>query len=240
MDLDVPGASRRDDPWLVGGSLPPAGIAPWTFDPRIQAALLAPPRPDRVTDALRSYVRGPYRRGALALLGCIALGLVIGYIGTGHDVIFEGSVSPPPGGPFVSFTVAGVWLHNLLVVGLPILLFPLLFWAPAATAGLTGYVLGRLMAVWFALHLPASLLVAALLPHGIVEVPATILGGVTAWRMGVAFWSQKRFGDTPAVRATTAVRAAAPVVAIVVVALGVAAFIEVKVTPLVVWGLAGL
>jgi len=199
----------------------------------------APPRPDHPAEPLRDYVRGSYQRGALTLLGFMLGGFLVGYATMAAHVPW-GFTGSPSGMSSVSFTVAGIYLHNLLVVCVPILLFPLLFWAPGATAGLTGYSLGRLAAAWLGLHLPGSLLLAALVPHGIVEIPASLLGGLMAWRLGIAFWRPRTFDEPHRQRrVTTAVRAAAPVVVLVVIALGVAAFIEVKITPALVAHLAG-
>src|SRR5947207_1067073 len=161
-------AGPLNDPWLLGGSLStitapprrPDAAAPWpttaTVAPPPASTLFpAPPRPDRPGDPLPDYVRGSYVRGALVLLGCMVAGLVVGYATMASRAPW--GFGAPSGTPFVSFTVAGIWLHNIVVVCLPILLFPLLFWAPAATAGLTGYSIGRLTAAWLGLHLPGSL-----------------------------------------------------------------------------------
>jgi len=226
------------DPWLLGGSLPPvtAPAQPWLLDPVLRAAFVPPPRPDRSIEAVRDYVRGSYVRAALVLLGCMLAGVVVGYATLPDTWFTDGAFGSGSGIPF---TVAGVYAHNLLVVGIPILLFPLLYWAPAVTTGLTGFSVGRLTAAWLHLHLPGGLLAAALLPHGVVEVPATLLGGVIAWRLGRAVWNAKKFGSTLWQRVGVAVRAAVPYLGVVVIALGMAAFIEVKVTPGLVRGLAG-
>jgi hypothetical protein len=204
-----------NDPWLIGGSLPTITAPPrrpdasgrpenrswprtmpWPDAPTavsmpvsFRSPIPAPPRPDDPAEPLRDSVRGSYQRGALTLLGFMLGGFLVGYATMAAHVPW-GFTGSPSGMSSVSFTVAGIYLHNLLVVCVPILLFPLLFWAPGATAGLTGYSLGRLAAAWLGLHLPGSLLLAALVPHGIVEIPASLLGGLMAWRLGIAFWPE--------------------------------------------------
>jgi stage II sporulation protein M len=239
--MQVPPASV-DDPWLVGGSFAgPAARAPVEtlvhLDPAVRAAFTPPPRPDRSTAMVRDYVReSPLRTGG-AFFGFILAGVLIGYATGPHDP-FAAVTMFRSGGGF-SFTVGGVFWHNMLVMAIPLVLFPLFFWAPAATSAVTGFSVGHVTAAWLALHLSGGLLAAALLPHGVVEIPALLLGGTLAWRLGVAAWSHGRFGGSWSERAAMAVRAAAPLAALAVVALGVAAFIEVNVTPAVVRTLAG-
>jgi stage II sporulation protein M len=170
------------------------------------------------------------------LFGIMAVGLLLGYANGPHDPY---SATHLGQSSQMRFTVGQVFVHNLLVVVVPLILFPILFWAPAATSAVTGYSVGQIIAAWLALHLPERLLVAGLLPHGVVEIPAILLGGTLTWRIGMAAWRQRTFGGSWGERAQAAVRAAVPVIVVVVAALGVAAFIEVKVTPLVVARLAG-
>ena len=197
---------------------------------------MAPPRPDRTKESVHEYVRSSSLTVTGIFLGLMAVGLLLGYANGPHGPYSVGQLRGPPQ---VSLTVGGIFAHNLMVVTVPLILFSLLFWAPAATAALTGYTLGQLIAAWLAVHLPGGALAGALLPHGVVEIPAILLGGTMAWRIGRAAWGQKSFGGTWGERAQTAVRAAIPVLTVVVVALGVAAFIEVKVTPLLVSRLVG-
>jgi uncharacterized membrane protein SpoIIM required for sporulation len=239
--MDAPPAPVID-PWLVGGSVPPAPIQTFTptapsLDPAIRAAFVPPPRPDRSPGSVREYVRSSPLRVAGAFFGLMVAGVLIGY-GTGpHDAF--AAVGTFRSGPDLPFSVAGTFWHNLLVVGIPLMLFPLLFWAPAATSAVTGFTVGQLAAGWLALRLPTGLLAAALLPHGVVEIPALLLGGTMVWRLGRAAWSRDRFGGTWGERAATALRAAIPFLAAVAAALLVAAYIEVKITPVVVARLAG-
>jgi stage II sporulation protein M len=185
----------------------------------------------------RDYVRSSPLRTAGVFFAFLLVGLFIGYATGPHDA-YGAVVMLRSGGP-ISFSVAGIFWHNLLVMAIPLVLFPLLFWAPAATSAATGFTVGRVTAGWLALHLSGGLLATALLPHGIVEIPALLVAGTVAWRLGMAAWNRGGFGGSWNERVTTAVRAAAPLVAVVVVALGVAAFIEVKVTPALVHTLAG-
>jgi len=137
------------------------------------------------------------------------------------------------------FTVLGIFTHNVLIVLVPLALFPLLFWGPGPSAAATGFLVGRLTGIWQALHLPTGELIAALIPHGVIEVPSILLGGTLAWRIGLASWDSARFGGSWWLRTRSALLAALPVVAVVVAALAVAATIEVKVTPDLVRALYG-
>ena len=238
--MDSPTAPPQD-PWIRGTTLsafppPPAPIPVSAFDPSIGAALTPPPRPDRTKESVQEYVRSSSLAVTGIFLALMAVGLLVGYANGPHNLYSATQL----GGPLpVSFTVGGIFLHNLMVVAVPLILFPILFWAPAASAAITGYASGQLIAAWLAVHLPGGALAGALLPHGVVEIPAILLGGTMAWRIGRATWGQRTFGGTWGERAQTAARAALPVVMVVVVALGVAAFIEVKVTPLLVARLVG-
>jgi stage II sporulation protein M len=195
-----------------------------------------PPRPDGKAESVHAYVRSSSLRVTGLFLGLFVAGLLFGY-GTGPQDP-QSAATFGSSGPY-SFTVAGIFVHNLLVLCIPLLLFPLLFWVPAATSALTGYAVGQVTAAWLALHLPVRLLAAALLPHGVVEIPALLLGGTIVWRIGIASWHENRFGGSWNARASAALRTAIPVLAVVVLALGLAAFIEVKVTPGFVNRLAG-
>jgi stage II sporulation protein M len=136
-----------------------------------------------------------------------------------------------------SFTVAGIFLHNASLAIVPLVLFPLLFWGPAASTAVTGFWVGRLAGIWQHLRLPNGELIVALLPHGVFEIPALLLAGVVAWRIGLASWDSGRFGGSWWTRVGAAFRAALPAIVVIVAALAVAATIEVKVTPAVVRGL---
>jgi uncharacterized membrane protein SpoIIM required for sporulation len=238
--MDAPPAPPYD-PWLFGGSIfqssvPPPPMPVEASDPVPRHAFVAPARPDSVADAVRAYVRSSSLRVTGVLLGLMVAGLVVGYATGPHDAygaIVFGSA------PTSAFTVGDIFRHNLLVVGIPLILFPILFWAPAASSAVTGFSVGQLMAAWLALRLPGGLLAAALLPHGLVEIPAILLGGTMVWRIGTAAWKENQFGGSWNERASTALQAALPLLLIVVAALGLAAFIEVNVTPALVSRLAG-
>lgn len=198
--------------------------------------LLPPPRPDllprAVATGVRRYVRRPVWRHMALLFGLLMLGVVIGLATTigqdaqriSDDRLFTGNSS-------ASFTVAGIFLHNALIVVVPLLLFPILFWGPAASVGVTGFVVGRLAGLWQALHLPNGALILALVPHGVLEIPAFLLAGVIAWRLGLASWDSSRFGGSWWNRVGAAARVALPMAGLAIAALAVAAVIEVKVTP---------
>ena len=198
--------------------------------------LLPPPRPDllpgAVATSVRRYVRRPVWRHMALLFGLLMLGVVIGLATTigqdaqriSDDRLFTGNSS-------ASFTVAGIFLHNALIVIVPLLLFPILFWGPAASVGVTGFVVGRLAGLWQALHLPNGALILALVPHGVLEIPAFLLGGTIAWRLGLASWDSSRFGGSWWTRVRAAARVALPMAGLAIAALAVAAVIEVKVTP---------
>ena len=202
--------------------------------------LLPPPRPDflpsNVTTTVRRYLRRPVRRAMLLLFGLLIVGVLIGLATTlGMDrpqavsnARLFGANAP------ASFTVAGIFLHNAALAVVPLILFPLLFWGPAASSAVTGFWVGRLAGIWQHLRLPNGELIVALLPHGVFEIPAFLLAGVVAWRIGLASWDSGRFGGSWWTRVRAAFRAAAPAILIVVVTLAIAATIEVKVTPAVV------
>jgi uncharacterized membrane protein SpoIIM required for sporulation len=240
--MDAPPAPPVD-PRLIGGSIsartertPFDAMPAGTFDPAVQASFIAPPRPDGAFESIRAYVRSSSLRVTGVLFGLMVAGLVIGYATGPHNPFAAASFGPESPG---SFTVAGIFLHNLLIVCIPLVMFPLLFWAPAATSAATGFAVGQLTAAWLALRLPGGLLIAALLPHGVVEIPALLLGGTMVWRIGTASWKEKQFGASWNERAAAALRAAILPLVVVVLALGLAAFIEVKITPIVVSHLAG-
>jgi len=294
--VDRPLTTSADDPWLIGGSLPPVTASPATAPsrpapparPAAPARLSAPARPPAATVpapepavpapgpvfepgalireleqearspwdpeaepgfglsdgampmyrrlALRGYIKDSYRRAAALLLGFMVIGVIVGFLTTSRDaaVLTAQSATHPAAAPVgtPSFTIAGIYLHNLVLVMVPILLFPILYWAPAVPVFLTGLVLGRIAAVWTAFQLPFRLLFAGLAPHGFLEVPAMLVGATLAWRMGRALW-RKDFGGTWKDRARDAIGVALVPAAVVLVVLGLAAVIEVKITPLV-------
>lgn len=186
-----------------------------------------------VREAVRDYVREPFSRTIMVFFGIQILGLPIGYL------MLHSSPFGAPGGTPFRITVGTIFLHNLVVVMLPILVFPLLFWAPAVSGFMTGASIGWLMRVWFAVHLSGGALFGALLPHGIVEIPAMLVGSTIAWRLGRSTWNRARFGGRWSERAGHALVAAAPVLGLVVLALALAAFLEINVTPVVVESLLG-
>jgi stage II sporulation protein M len=230
------------------GPPPPPGRpdqpGPYADLDHVQAGmLLPPPRPDflpsSVAATVSRYLRRPFGRPMLLLFGLLLAGVLIGLATTlGMDrpqAVSSGRLfgANAP----ASFTVAGIFLHNASLAVVPLLLFPLLFWGPSASMAITGFWVGRLAGIWQHLHLPNGELIVALLPHGILEIPAFLLAGVVAWRIGLASWDSGRFGGTWWTRVRAGFLAAAPAIAIVVVALAIAATIEVKVTPAVVRGL---
>jgi stage II sporulation protein M len=202
--------------------------------------LLPPPRPDflpsNVAATVGRYLRRPVRRAMLLLFGLLVVGVLIGLVTTlgmdrpqaVSDARLFGANAP------ASFTVAGIFLHNAELAIVPLILFPLLFWGPAASSAVTGFTVGRLAGTWQHLHLPNGELIVALVPHGVFEIPAFLLAGVVDWRIGLASWESGRFGGSWWTRVRAAFRAAAPAILIVVITLAVAATIEVKVTPTVV------
>jgi stage II sporulation protein M len=190
------------------------------------------PAPPPVREAVRAYVRGSVARTVLVFLAIQLLGLLVG------DVVHPMNPFGTPG-PGISVTVEGIFVHNLLVVMVPVLLFPLLYWAPAVSMFVTGMSVGWLMHIWSVFHLPGKVLAVGLLPHGIIEIPAFLVGATMAWRLGRASWNWQRFGGYWNERARHAIFAAAPVLGLVGIALLVAAFIEVNVTPALVRLLLG-
>jgi stage II sporulation protein M len=166
------------------------------------------------------------------LFGVLMLGVVIGLLTTigqgqvalSRDRLFAGNTP-------ADFTVAGIFLHNALIAVAPVLLFPVLFWGPPASMGLTGFVVGRLAGIWQAMHLPNGALILVLVPHGVIEIPSFLVAGTIAWRLGWSSWDSARFGGTWWTRVRAGSRVALPLLALVVAALAVAATIEVKVTP---------
>jgi len=209
------------------------------IDPAARGVLVPPPRPDRtpagVSSSVRRYVRRPVLRHMALLFGILLVGVVIGLATTigqpaeviRHDRLFTGNSG-------VSFTVAGIFVHNALIVVIPLLLFPILFWGPAASLAVTGFAVGRLAGLWQALHLPNGALFLALVPHGLIEIPSFLLAGTMAWRLGSASWDFRGFGGSWWLRAQAAVRAAVPFVLATIGALAVSAFVEVKITPALV------
>jgi stage II sporulation protein M len=202
--------------------------------------LLPPPRPDflpvNVAATVRRYLRRPVWKPMLLLFGLLMVGVAAGLattIGMDQPQAVSDSRLFGANAP-ASFTVAGIFLHNARLAVIPLVLFPLLFWGPGATGAVTGFLVGRLAGIWQHLHLPNGELIVALVPHGVIEIPAFLLAGVVAWRIGLASWDSARFGGTWWNRVRAAFRAGAPVILIVVAALAVAALIEVKVTPAVV------
>ena len=207
--------------------------------PAERGVLVPPPRPDRVPVAVatnvRRYVRRPVGRQMFELFGVLVAGIVVGLLvsigqsaeAIRRDPLFSGL------GP-VNLTVVGVFLHNVLLVVVPVVVFPLLFWRPAVSVGVTGYTVGRLAALWSGLHLPFGALVLGLVPHGVIEIPSFLLAGVILWRIGIASWGRGRFGGSWWLRVRSAFAAAWPFLLGIVAALAVAATIEVKVTPALV------
>jgi stage II sporulation protein M len=228
----VPRPERPDQP------LPLAGL-----DRTAVGMLLPPPRPDflpsNVATTVRRYLRWPVWRSMALLFGLLLAGVLIGLattVGMNQPEAVTSARLFGANAP-ASFTVAGIFLHNVSLAIVPLLLFPLLFWGPAASTAVTGYWVGRLAGIWQHLRLPNGELILALVPHGIFEIPAFLLAGVVAWRIGLASWDSNRFGGSWWTRVAAAFRAAAPAILVVVVAMAVAATIEVKVTPEVVQSL---
>jgi stage II sporulation protein M len=206
------------------------------LDAASRGMLLPPPRPDVLPEAVASrvhrYVRRPVGRHMALLFGVLLLGVGIGLgttIGQSHQVLIRDRLFT--GNSPASFTVAGIFVHNALVAAVPLLLFPILFWGPAASMGVTGFAVGRLAGLWQTLHLPNGALVLALVPHGLIEIPSFLVAGTFAWRIGWASWDGGHFGGSWWTRVRSSVLAALPFLAGVIAALAVAATIEVKVTP---------
>jgi stage II sporulation protein M len=212
---------------------------PSPFEGLDPSALVPPPRPDHAPAAVergvRRYVRRPVGRHMAMLFGILLVGVVVGLVTTigegrevlSHDRLFTGNAG-------VSFTVGGIFVHNALVVIVPLLMFPILFWGPAGSLAITGFAVGRLAGLWQVLNLPNGALVLALVPHGLIEIPSFLLAGTIAWRLGAASWDFRHFGGTWWGRTRPAVLAALPFVLAAVAALAVAAVVEVKVTPALV------
>jgi stage II sporulation protein M len=218
------------------GPLPPAEPfrpdRPSPFEGLDSSALIPPPRPDQapaaVEKGVRRYVRRPVGRHMALLFGILLVGVVLGLATTigqtrevlSHDRLFTGNSG-------VSFTIAGIFAHNALIVIIPLLLFPILFWGPAGSLAVTGFAVGRLAGLWQALHLPTGALILALVPHGLIEIPSFLLAGTIAWRLGAASWDFGHFGGTWWGRTAPAVKAALPFALAAIGALAVAAVIEV-------------
>jgi uncharacterized membrane protein SpoIIM required for sporulation len=207
--------------------------------------LLPPPRPDflpaGVSRTVGRYVRRPPWRMLALLFVLLLAGVVAGLattLGLSHPQAVSDAQLFRANLP-ASFTILGIFTHNVLIVLVPVMLFPVLFWGPSASAAVTGFFVGRLAGLWQALHLPTGALVLALAPHGVIEIPSFLVAGVLAWRIGIASWDTGRFGGSWWARVRAAFVAAAPALAAVVAALALAATIEVKVTPALVRAIYG-
>ena len=67
-----------------------------------------------------------------------------------------------------------------------------------------------------------------------LEIPASLLAGTVAWRLGLSSWDNARFGGSWWTRVRAAAEVGLPILGLVVAALLVAAAIEVKLTPALV------
>ncbi len=86
--------------------------------------------------------------------------------------------------PYQPFTVVFLFFKNLLTAGMAFILSPLIV-VPAAILLINGYLLGMVgtivtneVSLWAAL--------AALLPHGIFEMPALVIAAAAGFRFGIA------------------------------------------------------
>ncbi|MDI9644201.1 MAG: stage II sporulation protein M [Candidatus Verstraetearchaeota archaeon] len=87
--------------------------------------------------------------------------------------------------PFAPLTVVFLFLKNLLTASIAYLFSPIIIF-PAAVLLLNGYVLGLVgTVVSTEVSLESSL--AALVPHGIFEIPALIIAAAAGFRLGFSF-----------------------------------------------------
>ena len=164
-------------------------------------------------------------------------GIVLGLV-TPHDVFggvsgelasslsaFEQFVAP-----FKFTTVMFIFFKNVLSVALCFALSPFFLLVPFLTLSFNGWLVGLVGSIVIGEH-SVGFVLAGLLPHGIVEVPALLIGSATAFYFGAMVWgaifSEKR-------RQTFAgdFRRCLKWLAVAVALLLVAAVVETYVTPL--------
>ena len=103
-----------------------------------------------------------------------------------------GVIAPLP--PVITFFI--IFIRNVSVVVISCLLSPLFLVVPVLTLLVNGWVIG-IVSVSVLQKQPLLFLLAGLLPHGIIELPALMIGEAIAFSIGLAvmtavFRSEKR------------------------------------------------
>ncbi len=142
-----------------------------------------------------------YRRWVLVAVGLFTAGIVVG-LAMPDDAadIFAGDLSALEElarvlGPFQFSTAAFIFLKNAFALAFSFILSPLLCLVPIITLTVNGWLIS-FVSVTIIEQESVGLLLAGLLPHGIFEIPALIIGEAAALSFGataiIAFISRKR------------------------------------------------
>ncbi|NTU82446.1 MAG: ABC transporter permease subunit [Chloroflexales bacterium] len=210
----------------------------------------------RELPALLRELRLPILCALLAVLGGVAFGVVLGQdqglIGFGSNIsqaadsaIARLGTPPEPS----IFLAAGIFLNNLRISILSNLFsavsFGLFaFMVPAVAFGQVGFIASRLVArggSWLELGAlsPLQFVLAYVLPHGLVELPAFVLSAALGLRIGAALMAPPR-GFTAGQNLLWALATFTKVWMLVLVPLiALSALIEGLVTPRVIMALYG-
>ncbi len=178
-----------------------------------------------------------YRWWLVVTAGLFVIGMVAGLampVGVGDILTDELAVLGELGSALAPFTVSTalfIFFKNVLALLVGFILSPLLCVVPVLTLLLNGGVLA-VVAAEVARETSVGLVIAALLPHGILEIPAIIIGEAAALNFGVmamiALVSRKRRQHFP-----SAMRLSLKYMGVACVLLVPAALIETFVTPMV-------
>jgi stage II sporulation protein M len=142
-----------------------------------------------------------YRTWVLVAVGLFATGIVVGLAMPDDTAdIFAGDLSALEElarvlGPFQLSTAAFIFLKNAFALVFSFILSPLLCLVPIIALTVNGWLIS-FVSVAIIEQESVGLLLAGLLPHGIFELPALIIGEAAALSFGamaiIAFISKKR------------------------------------------------
>jgi len=188
-------------------------------------------------DAVDRWLRGYFALAALlfAFGGAVGGAVVVATPTGTFEAIGSGAASPFP----ETFSAPVILRTNLLAAGIALLGVLSFGTLSALSALFNGYLLGSIVAAVVTAGGSLRFLAAAVLPHGVIELPALWIVSAIGIRTGVRTVRYLLGDDGAAISRTEALEAAWLVV---VAALGlvVAAYVEVHLTPALVDAVGGV
>jgi stage II sporulation protein M len=178
-----------------------------------------------------------YRRWVFIASSLLVIGLVVGLTTPVDNELFSEYIAPFEGlgsilAPFSFLTAIFIFLKNTSALLLSFVFSPILCLSPILSLTINGWFIG-LVSVEVVQKESIGFLLAGLLPHGVFEIPALILGQAAALSFGMMVMlallkKEKRSLILPALKQNLRY------LAIAVILLLPAAIIETYVTPLLI------